>query len=113
MSADPIMSQNILLVNRLIVRGVGDSARREPCFSNKAGSAGEAGGDSTRWLKLKREDVEDSGPFAYDGLAEGGPLEALRRSDIRGALLGLRVAWSVRSRWFFMVEYIPFVWCKC
>lgn len=86
------MSQNILLVNRLIVPGVGESARRDPCFSSKAGRAGEAGGDSTRWLKLKREDVEDRGPFAYDGRAEGGPLEALRRNDIRGALFSLRVA---------------------
>lgn len=85
------MSQNILLVNRLIVRGVGESARLDPCFSSNAGRAGEAGGESTRWLKLKREDVEDRGPFAYDGLADDGPLEALRRNDIRGALLGLRV----------------------
>lgn len=90
-----------------MVRGVGESARRDPCFSSKAGRAGEAGGDSTRWLKLKREDVDDRGPFAYDGRAEGGPLEALRRNDIRGALLGLRVDWSVKSRWFFMVEYNP------
>lgn len=67
-------------------------------------------------MKLKREDVEDRGPFAYDGLAEGGPREALRRNDILGALLGLRVAWSVRSRWFFMAEDIAFVrsdvWCR-
>lgn len=29
------------------------------------GNPGDGGGEKTRWLKLKREDVEDRGPLSY------------------------------------------------
>lgn len=58
-----MISQNILLVKRLTVRGVGESGR-EPCRGTNAGRLGDAGGDARRWLKLNREDVEERGPFA-------------------------------------------------
>lgn len=57
-------------------------------------------------MKLKREDVEERGPLACEGLrAVGGPLDGFLRRVIRGALFGffgLRVEERVKSRWFFI-----------
>lgn len=42
-------------------RGVRDDTGL-PCLGTKAGRLGEGGGDFMRWLKLKREEVDDNGP---------------------------------------------------
>lgn len=34
-----------------------------PCRGTKAGRPGDGGGEAMRWLKLKRDDVDDSGAF--------------------------------------------------
>lgn len=34
-----------------------------PCRGTKAGRPGDGGGEAMRWLKLKRDEVEDSGPL--------------------------------------------------
>ena len=94
---DPSINQNIRRVILLTALGVGLSGPKlnfdfDPCLGTNAGKLGVGGGLSSRSLKLKREEVEDKGPLACEGLmrAEGGPEDWFLRSVMRGALLGVR-----------------------
>jgi hypothetical protein len=58
----------------------------------RAGRPGDGGGEKRRWLKLKREEVDDSGPLSwvYDA--------ALRRLIRGGATIILECLVRLRSR---------------
>lgn len=55
------------------------------------GRPGDGGGENTKWLKLKREDVDDRGPFSAT------LYEAARRRLIRGGKMALACAVLLRS----------------
>lgn len=51
-----------------------------PCLGIRAGRLGEGGGDFMRWLKLNREEEDDSGPRSFGSYPD---LRKLSRGDVR------------------------------
>lgn len=68
-----------------------------PCRGTRAGRPGDGGGEKTRWLKLKREEVEESGPRSL------ALYEPARRRLRRGGVWVVRSI-SPGSRWVEVIS---------